>query len=326
MKVAKRAAGFAAILVLAAVGARGADGPPARQDLEDELQVYEQRVELQQDRVSAIVNKLKVTDSQIERRVERVTAYVAKVTDGQGAGTKVTRAKQDLYESIGKSIDFYAKERGRRFAELYRPHSTIAKEALAEDVQWLNERIEKRVDQALALVVSMPEEKDIPQARTERDLNGYARVSSNPEYDHQRQVSSRAGQVRKQACDQLKASIGTLAKNNAELERALTYAKTDEGRAFVQELLARNNSLVERRRSQIEAARLQANPAAKALGNQAANALLEQIADERKDSQKDFADWTRLKSERDVERARLFALQARLESLRNALGVSGKQP
>ena len=101
-----------------------------REDLLAAIQVYEQRVGLQEDRVTAVGEKLKATDAQIERRVARVTAYLVSVTDGAASKTKVTRAKQELFESLEKNIAFYAAERGRRFGELVRPHSPDAQAQL----------------------------------------------------------------------------------------------------------------------------------------------------------------------------------------------------
>lgn len=290
---------------------------PAGQGIEDVVQVYEQRVAQQQDRVDTVVQKLKATDEAIERRVERVAGYVTRVTDSAESKTRVTRAKQDLFDSVIKNIEFYANERGRRFAELYRPHTRTAKEALVADVAWLNDRIEKRVDQALALVTSLPVAKEVVKSTTTYG-DGAKVVRVNPEYTQQRRVSGRGGQLRDEACDRLKAGIERLKRSHAELERALAYAKTDEARAFVREQLERNAGLVEKRVAQAEAARTGANPAARELGGKAAEALADQIDGERADNRKDFAEWTRLKNERDTERARLIALQDRLAALRGA--------
>ncbi len=309
-----------AILVVGA--ARAGEQANSRQELENTLQVYEQRLAQQQDRVDMIVQKLKATDEQIERRVERVVGYVTKVTDSQASKTKVTRAKQDLFEAIRKNIEFYANERGRRFAELYRPYSPSVKEALAADVQWLNGRIEKRVDQALALVVSLPAEKNLAKSTTHYD--DYSKtVKANPAYTHQWYVLGRGGLLRDDACDGLKASIERLKRSNAELERAMNYARTDEARTFVKDQMARNDGLIEKRGTQIEATRLQANPAARELGSKAAEALTDEIADERTDNKKDLAEWTRLKGERDVERSRLLILQDRIDTLRRQLAGTG---
>jgi len=80
----------------------------------------------------------------------------------------------------------------------------------------------------------------------------------------------------------------------------------------VQDLTERSEELIAKCREQILTALGDSNPAAKALGNKAADALTQQIQEAKKDNAKDNAEWIRLKNERDAERSRLLALQERL--------------
>jgi hypothetical protein len=300
-------------------GAQAQTAPTARQDLENTVQILERQVALQQDRVHTVEQKLKTTDDQIEHRLARVIEYLTTVTDGTDSRRKVTTAKQEVFNGLMRSINFYGRERGQRFGALRQPASQATKEALAADVLRLNSRIEKRVEQALALVTSLPTEKGVPKYIDYYDNDDWQR-RLNPDYSHEHRVMTQGGQWRDVASSELKASIDRLKRGRVQLDQALAAAKTDEGRKFVQGLIQHDEELITKRREQIQAALGNSNPAAKPLGNKAADALTEQIQEAKKDNTKDNAEWIRLKNERDGERTRLLALQDRLAYCQQQLG------
>ncbi len=285
---------------------------PTRQELQNTVAILEHQVAAQQDRVDTVTAKLKATDDQIERRVARVLGYAVTVTDSLDSGTKVLRAKQDLFDGLKCNLEFYGRERGQRFAALYRPSSWATREGLAKDVLWLNGRIETRVDQALALVGSLPAERAIARYETSSNNRGYSYERTNPAYAHQERVMIQGKLMREKAVTDLKASIERLGRARLELQRALGAARTDEGRKFIQDLIQQADDLVAKRRDQVQAGILQSKPASQPLGKAAADALVKMIDEERVNYKKDNAEWVRLKNERDVERDRLHIAQDRL--------------
>lgn len=302
---------IATLCLAAQTQAQTPQSAPTRQELENTVQIMEQQVAMQQDRVDAVTEKLKATDAQIERRIDRVLGYLVTVTDSQDSGTKVTQAKADAFAGLKRQIDFYVRERDTRFAALYRQSTRLSKQDLADDVRRLNKRIEKRVDQALALIGSLPVERGM-EKRQVYSNDGALYSTSNPAYRHQRQVLALGSQLRDQANQGLKASIDKLERSKLELQRALQYAQTEEGRKFVQEMMESNTELIAKRREQLADAATSANPAGRALGNRDADALVEMIRQEKLNNMKDNAEWTRLKNDRDVERARLHDCRVQL--------------
>lgn len=281
------------------------------QDFANTVRILERQVEAAQDRVDTIAGKLKATDDQIERRIERVLSDLVKVTDSADSRTRVTQAKEDAFDALLRNIQFYARERDQRFAKLYQPANRWAKESLAEDVKRLNARIAKRVDQALAVVASLPAEQNIPRKTVYFD-GEYTEMRTNPAYSRQRRVMAQGSQLRDKAYAALKASVDRLQRSRLELDRAMKYAKTEEGRSFVKELIDQNTEWLAKRQEQILTALRMTNPGANALGNDSANALLKQIQEEKMHFQKDNAEWIRLKNDRDFELSRLHTLQAEL--------------
>lgn len=309
---------LALLLLGLPAAARAAEASP---ELADAIHVGEQRVAVQTDRVETLRRQLLATDEMIERRVERVTAQVAAVTDGPSSGVKVTRAKQDLFESLVGNIDRLAAERGRRLGEMLRPHSPEARATLVAEIRWLNERIEKRAEQAMSLVVSLPLEKDTPRTITHVDDGERVRVS-NPVYRQEKKVSSRGNQLRDDACDELREAVARLRRNKADLERVAARATAPDLAAFANEQIARNEETVRKHTERIEEARLRANPAARALASGAAEALEDHVADEKVHARRDQAEWVRLKSALETETARLRALQDQLALLRRQSGAA----
>lgn len=286
------------------------------------VRILERRVQLQQDAVDAVTAKLKATDQQIERRLDEVLDQLVAVTDSPDSRTKVLNAKMTMFEGLKKTIQFYARERGQRFAALYKPTSQATKEGLAHDVKILDERIEKRIDQALRLVASLPAEKNVAMYQTDYDGDDTDR-QTNPAYVHQQRIMGRGASLREDAVAGLQATIGYLQRQQNELKRALNNARTEEGRQFLREMMQRDRGLLAKRREQIRRALTATSPEVTPIGKHTADALVTVIEQERASLKQDAGEWIRLKNQRDVERQRLNGCQDQLASYRRMAEKTG---
>ena len=307
---------FLVLLLCSAAGLARAQ----QADLQNAIRLYEKQEANLQSRVQAVNGKLKATDEQIESRIASILDALCSWTDSTDSGTKVMQAKEAAFEGLKRNLEALVRDRGARFAALYYPSTRISKEELAGDVRRLDARIEKRVDQVMALIASLPEEQNVQKNVWRYDGDDW-NEQRNPEYTHQQRTVSRAGQLRQRAYEALKASIAKLERTRVELEQALKQMKTEEGRQFVEDMQKETNELIARRREQIKVALTNTNPSAKRLGKKSAEALLDLVNEEKKAAQRDNVEWNRLKSERDVERERLYTCQLQLAAYRRQFGA-----
>jgi outer membrane murein-binding lipoprotein Lpp len=296
------------------------NAPPTLEELANTIQILERQVEMQKDRVEMVVTKWKALDEQMERRIERVVETVVQSADSKDSGTKVLKIKADLFDGLLKQIEFLNRERGQRFSAMYRPSSWATKEGLAADVVWLNQRIEKRIDQALAVIASLPDVQDLPRPTTTTTTysGGYTYSSTDTEYQHKWQMQGQSKVLREKAVARLKAGVDRLRRGRMELERAFNAARTEEGRAFVKEMIQLDDALVAKREGQIENALMNRSPGRKTLSKSSADGLVEMVANNRLSNQRDQSEWIRLKNERELNRQQLNNLESRLANCRAA--------
>jgi hypothetical protein len=308
-----------AVLILGLAQAQAQEAtPPTKQDCENAMQVVQRAVDGQLDRVQTVQAKLKATDEQIERRVSRIVDYLCTVTDSQKSGTRIIAAKEDVLQGLKNTVDVYARERDTRLAALGRASNRLTEEDLVHDITRLNDRIEKRVQQALAITMSLPAEKDVPQI-TETYYGDGVTVQANPEYTRNKMMSGRSNQIRKRVSQALQASVQRLENSNRELERNLQSAKTEAEQKFLQDFIKRNRELSQKRRDDVMRILTDTLPATKELDGRAADELVRQIQTDRLEAKKDGNEWMRLKGEWDSERSKLRDEEARLARYKQML-------
>lgn len=291
----------------------------ARADYEQAIKVTEEVIAGQKDRVQTVTDKLKATDELIERRVERVVNQVCSVTDSSDSGTRVMQAKEDVLEGLKKMLDYYVRERDQRFAALYRRDTRISKEELLNDINRLNARIEKRVDQILAITRSLPGEVGGRKSEVTGTWDGMAsRV--DPEASRARMAANRAALIRDKVEKGLEASIRKLENTNRTIQSNLqTFSYSDAGKKIGDEFIKQNLDLAEKRRYELGRVTNDRRVPGNRLGSKAAQALADQVQQERIDARTDITEWLRLKSARDVERERLQTYERHVASYKAAL-------
>ena len=290
-----------------------------RADYEQAIKVTDEVIAGQKDRIQTVTDKLKATDEMIERRVARVMNQLCSVADSTDSGTKVIQAKEDILMGLKKTLDYYVRERDQRFAALYRRETRISKEELLIDIDRLNARIEKRVDQILAITRSLPGEVGGRKSQVTTYWDGAAsRV--DPEASRARMAANRAALIREKVEKGLEDSIRKLENTNRTIQSNLqTFVYSDAGKKLGDQFIKQNLELAEKRRYAMARVASDRPVPSNRLGSKAAQALADQVQQERIDARTDITEWLRLKSARDVERERLYTYERRVASYKAAL-------
>lgn len=140
---------FTALTLALAASAQAQSPAPTAEQLKSWVSIRAQRVALLRD-------ELKETDARIEERLETIVDSLKSIRDSKDSKTKVARMKEDTGKRLASTIRFYSQKRDALREELRNPRLHLTEAEKRKLIGVLQERIEKRVQQVLALHKSRP--------------------------------------------------------------------------------------------------------------------------------------------------------------------------
>ncbi len=216
---------------------------PAAGQLKSLIDVRQQRVDLLRD-------EMKQTDADIEARMDDIIQALSAITDSKNSRTKVARMKEETMKRLAKTIEYYDKKRRVFRQELLNPHSALTADDKHKLVAVFDQRIEKRIDQIIALNKSMPSHKDYERYTATGGGWSGTEYQRNEDFEHNRRLTSHGNTQRATLLKQLDASIARLDRMGREL-RAQHAATSDPARQKQRAAdIAKNDALIAERRQQ----------------------------------------------------------------------------
>ena len=198
-------------------------------------QVREQRVELLRD-------EIKMLDRQIEDRINKIIAGLSDITDSKDSRTKVARLKEQTIVSLQKNLENYHGKRAAILEQIRRPSLNLTADQKKTLLTALDSRVERRVQQILALQKSFPTSRDYDRySVTSGDWDSSYR--NNTDFQQNRRLSTHTNQLTDRTLKQLQDSIDRLEQQQRSLGTAAP------GKLTTAEL-ARNEALLNERRAQ----------------------------------------------------------------------------
>lgn len=281
-------------------------GVPAEEDAR--VSLLQKRVALQEAKVRALTEEMVQIDAGIERDVDLIIERLSAVTDSTDSDVRVANQKREIIVALKKSIDFYRKQREQRKAQLLQPtYLNVPDEDLKQDIATLDARVEERIDQIMQITASLAQDTDYDQYdRYITDNNGNRRV--NREVRQAENSTKRAVNAKGDVADGLVADKAKLESEIAKLEQQAARTQDADTRAFLEESIAWNRELVQKRDEQIAALIMPAAPAQQPITAKASNELDRLFDGMRLDIKADYQKLLTLKSRRDQERAQLKRL------------------
>lgn len=298
--------------------------PPTREELGQALGVARQRMALQEGRIAKLSEQMVALDKSVESQVTRLVDQIKSVEDSPESKTRVAMIKQEAIAGLKKSIDFYVRERNLRTQDELRKVAALSDEQLAQDVHALNQRVEKRIDQILAITASMQVEQGYQRYETYWDGDNAYRQETD-RYRQNKLSSARTGAEKDHVIEELQKSIETLKQKNEQFKRELAYDRSATERAFLEEQIEQNRALIDKRRLQIQEA-FDASSTGRELSSKAAFQMEQMIDDMVQDLRKDFNEFVRLARERDNARAKLKNMQAQVRLIEQDLSALSPPP
>lgn len=220
-----------------------AQTPPTAEQLKSWIGIRQQRVDLLRD-------EIKQTDARIESRIDTIVDALKTISDSKDSRTKVARMKEDTAERLAKTIKYYDQKRAGLKEELRNPRLQLTEQEKRDMIATFDARIEKRIQQIMALHQSMPSHQDYQRYRATGSGWWGTTYERNEEYDQNVQMTSKTNTQRDAIVRQLEASIDRLDRQSRTVKTQLVSTSDPIQRKKLSDELAKTESLIAERRQQ----------------------------------------------------------------------------
>jgi hypothetical protein len=270
---------MAAWLALGVPGVLPAQAP-ALQDkavLKAQLDAREKRAEL-------LLAEIRSTDDRIEATVDRVIDTLKWMGDSKDSKTKMTRLKEQTIDALQKNIAFYQQKRATLQEEMRRPTLHLTPEEKQRAIAKFDARIEKRVQQVLALTNSLPRHKDHDRYKVV-ESGGWGwgpTYAPNEEYKQNQRLTAHSNSQRGEITKELQRSLDRIDRQIRTLQSQFVAASTEPHRKMLMDELARYEALKKTRQEQLSEVSTSPELATRPLGGKEAqdvDASLRRVAD-----------------------------------------------
>lgn len=289
----------------------------------------EQHIEQRQERLQELAEDIRQLDARTEKRIDRIIAKLSEVTDSQDSKTRITRLKGKVIRGLAKTIELYGRKRATTLERERSEHATPLP-GLQEDMKRIDERIEKRVDEIIALARTLPAPEDVE--KYESDGGSYywdgwydERTRISEEWRQNRRQSVATDKERREIGQQLEASIQSLQSQHDRIQAQLDNGQLGERERAVQLAeLGRVSARLDRRRGELaEIALPGGDGGAVAVDKREADALARLVEDSADDLAGDLWEVLRKYDEAVTERDQIARLQENLEARKKWLEEHG---
>lgn len=209
-------------------------------------------------RVDALTEELLEMDKAIENKVDGLVAAVAAVKDSTDSGTRIEHNKRELIEGLQKSIRFYQQRRAAKKAQFLSPGNGVSKEDLKKDMDFLDTRMDERIDQIVSIAQSFTRhenhKKYIYEYKDTAYKDWYYRDRDiNPEYKQNKRATQTADKSREDLIEDAQAAMAKLQRENAVMQGQIRGASSqaDYDRKVAE--MERNQHLIEKLADNIDA-------------------------------------------------------------------------
>lgn len=315
--------------LLPALGLAQAPAPaPSAIDYETRIQSVasiKEHLAQREARFETLRQDLRTLDARVEAQINQIVTALSSIKDSQDSKTRVAKIKEDVIESLVRTIGVYRQKRMDVYERL-RLNPDSPKEQCEQELKVFDERIGKRIEQVMQLARSFPGHRDVEKYESAGDSywRGWhtenTRVSE--EWKQNRRDNTSNEVTRRELLRKIDKGIETNKSRRAALADILANRKlSDHESAVQQEELGRLDAAIDLLRMQRRELALPSAGATRTVGLDEARDAEEMLDDTRADLATDFGTIMRKFSELDAEGVRIHAikenLKAREEWLKN---------
>jgi len=310
-----------------------AEGEPL--PIDQQIEIIKRQIQNAEERVEVQTQSVLSLDRQVESQINDVITLLTTIKDSPDSKTRVTALKKDIIEGLERSIAFYRQRRTERIEALRTGYSREPNAQADQAMNFLEEKMDKRVDQILQVTASLTDHTDwkryedqYGRGDTYRNDDEYSsrdeRVSNA--YDrHERAVDQ--GEREKQAVSKdLKEDSERLRRETDSLRQSLANARTDEARQRTEDQIRKNEETLAKRREQSRNLLIADGKPAKPVSQYVAFETEKTVDDLVRDIQRNHRELVQLASERKNSAMRLKQWQERLRAAQAYALAQQQQP
>ena len=220
------------------------------QSSQSQASQFKSVVQIRQMRVDLLRDEIKQDDARIESRLDTIIKTLCSIKDSKDSRTKVARMKEDTMKRLYKTIGYYDQKRAAMKEELRNPRLKLTTEEKEKVIAVFDARIERRIQQILALYQSMPTHKDYDQYKVTSGGWHGTEYKTNDDYEQNRMITTHTNAQRNALMKELDKSIARLESQNRSLRAQATGATDPAQVKMLTNEIARNDALIRERRKQ----------------------------------------------------------------------------
>ncbi len=299
------------------LGAQIATDLEARQASQDTLRRH---IEMRERRLAEITEEISTLAQRTDSRIEELVTLLSGVRDSQQSRHNVSQVKSQAVQGLRRMIETYRRER-REVAERLRTDRSRPMEALKRDMDLIDARIEKRVEDIIALTRSIPAREDIDRIEStgygSTNFWGgwYEHTRLSEDWRQNRRDGVQSTRQRRELTQALEQSVQDLERRRRAVVVNLRGSSLSAPAREIQtHELNRVDAILDQRRSQLMELATPSAPPSQTVTRNEARDLSNLLDSARRDIASDFSKTLRLFNEATEERDRLHSLRENFEA------------
>jgi hypothetical protein len=190
------------------------------------IAMLEQALQQKEQTIAALTDQALKLDARLEERLNFLVGKIAELKDSKDTRTRVARLKQEAIDGLGKSLENYRRMRRNLEIEQSRGFSYYSKEQGDQAAQFLDRKVEERLDQVQTLGSSLHQSEDYNKYVTTFQVDGdelaYRNVK-NPDYYQNQRQTWQADRSREGVIFLLNREISELETKNNNLKQQMQW-------------------------------------------------------------------------------------------------------
>ena len=226
------------------VAAQPTAAPPVAAVDSAQIKSLQKQVDAAQKQVNSITTDLRKTDDRIESKISKAVELMVSYTDSKDSGTRIADAKANVIDFLRKQITDYSQRRAQVRGQLDNRQRVIPADTLEADLAKIDARIDRRIEQVLALGGSFARHEDYDKYdATSSGWYGYTEYRINEDWKANRRATLKAAKEKGKLGDAIDDSIRRLESTNRYKQSQLAAAKPETARLLKADI-ARNETLL----------------------------------------------------------------------------------
>lgn len=197
-----------------------------------------------QKEIDTLTANLEKADQRIETKITKAVDTLKALTDSKDSGTRVADVKADLIDFLRKQLTDYAQRRAQVRAQLENRQRSIPEDILQADLAKIDQRIDHRIEQVVALGGSFTRHQDYDKYEaTGTAWYGHTEFRLSEDWQANRRATLKAAQQKGKLGNAIDDSIRRLTSTNRYKQSQLSTARPETAR-LLQADIRRNQALI----------------------------------------------------------------------------------